>query len=41
MTLTEAHARVAQIRAERGIPPGGFVEGHLIPAEVREAMQRG
>lgn len=40
MTYAEARAKLEAIRAAHGIPPGGLVETHLIPAEVREAMQR-
>lgn len=40
MTYAEARAKLEAIRAANGIAPGGYLPTNLIPAEVREAMQR-
>lgn len=40
MTYAEARAKLEAIRAANGIAPGGYLPTNLIPAEVRDAMQR-
>jgi len=41
MTLADANKYMRELRVKLGIQPGGLVETHLIPQEVRDAMQRG
>jgi len=40
LTYSEARKQLEEIRAKHGIAPGGFIDTHLIPQAIREAMQR-
>jgi len=39
MTRSEALAKLEEYRAANGIPPGGVVETHLIPADIYAALK--